>query len=159
MPCTPTPMRNGSDGGSMADRPSWDDWALAIADAVAARGDCIRSQVGAILLDRRKRLCGSGYNGTVPRDPGCLTDGWCPRGGFSCDQIPKGSDYGNCIAIHAEENLLIHARREDLEGGTVYITREPCYRCLPRVKAAGVSRVVWREETPSGAAELSWEVS
>jgi len=32
-------------------RPSWDDWALGIAHAVATRGDCTRSQVGALLMD------------------------------------------------------------------------------------------------------------
>lgn len=137
-------------------RPTVDEWALGIADAVSVLGDCTRSQVGAVLLDRRKRICGSGHNGSAPGEPGCLEDGWCPRGRLSYDQIPAGSDYGNCIAIHAEENLLIHARREDLEGGTVYVTRAPCYRCLPRLKAAGVFRVVWRTETGIDAKVLDW---
>ncbi|MFJ8930632.1 deoxycytidylate deaminase [Streptomyces sp. NPDC102364] len=134
-------------------RPSWDEWALGIADAVAPRGDCTRSRVGAVLLDRRRRVVMSGMNGTVPGEPGCLA-GACPRGQLSYAEVPAGSDYGNCIAIHAEENLLINARREDLEGGTVYVTRAPCYRCLPRLKAAGVARVVWRTEFGSEATDL-----
>ncbi|WP_234431758.1 deoxycytidylate deaminase [Streptomyces sp. NRRL S-241] len=129
-----------------SERPSWDEWALGIADAVALRGDCTRSQVGAVLLDRRGRLVMSGMNGVPSGERGCLT-GACPRGRTTYDEIPAGSDYGNCIAIHAEENLLIHARREDLDGGTVYVTRGPCYRCVPRLKAAGVCRVVWRTES------------
>ncbi|MFD7553006.1 deoxycytidylate deaminase [Streptomyces sp. NPDC059835] len=129
-----------------SERPPWDEWALGIADAVAPRGDCTRSRVGAVLLDRRRRVVMSGMNGTVPGERGCLA-GACPRGLTTYDEIPAGSDYGNCIAIHAEENLLIHARREDLDGGTVYVTRAPCYRCLPRLKAAGVARVVWRTES------------
>lgn len=128
-------------------RPRWDEWALAVADAVGARGDCSRSQVGAVLLDRNRRVCAAGYNGVPAGEPGCLADGWCPRGRLTYEQAPSGSGYGNCIAIHAEENLLIHARREDLQGGTVYVTRAPCNRCLPRLKAAGVWRVVWRTET------------
>jgi len=140
---------------TLSDRPSWDAWALGIADAVAARGDCTRSKVGAVLLDRKRRVCMSGYNGTVSGERGCLT-GFCPRGRLSYDQVPAGSDYGNCISIHAEENLLIHARREDLDGGTVYVTRAPCYRCLPRLKAAGVFRVVWRTETDYEAKVLDW---
>ncbi|MGW4446479.1 deoxycytidylate deaminase [Streptomyces sp. NPDC004682] len=139
----------------MTERPSWDAWALGIADAVAARGDCTRSQVGAVLLDRKRRVCMSGYNGTVQGEKGCL-DGFCPRGRLTYEQVPPGSDYGNCISIHAEENLLIHARREDLDGGTVYVTRAPCYRCLPRLKAAGVFRVVWRNETGYEARVLNW---
>lgn len=137
-------------------RKSVDEWALGIADAVAENGDCTRSQVGAVLLDRNKRLCGAGYNGSAPGEPGCLEDDWCPRGRTTYDQIPAGSDYGNCIAIHAEENLLIHSRREDLEGGTIYVTRAPCYRCLPRLKSAGVFRVVWRTETGWEAKVFDW---
>lgn len=117
----------------------------------------------------------SGYNGTVAGERGCL-EGLCPRGrhyalpsgGYdpnSCacgavwpchGAVAPGSDYGNCISIHAEENLLIHARREDLDGGTVYVTRAPCYRCLPRLQAAGVFRVVWRTETDYEAKVLDW---
>ncbi|MFB7782035.1 cytidine/deoxycytidylate deaminase family protein [Streptomyces vinaceus] len=138
-----------------SDRPTWDAWALGIAEAVAARGDCTRSRVGAVLLDRRRRVCASGYNGTVPGATGCLM-GFCPRGRLSYAQIPAGSDYGNCIAIHAEENLLIHARREDVEGGTVNITRAPCRRCLDRLKASGVFRVVWSTETDYAARVLDW---
>ncbi|MGW0087815.1 deoxycytidylate deaminase [Streptomyces sp. NPDC003328] len=140
---------------TLSNRPTWDDWALGIADAVATRGDCTRSKVGAVLLDRAHRVCASGYNGFVPGASGCL-EGFCPRGRLTYDQVPAGSDYGNCIAIHAEENLLIHARREDLDGGTVYITRAPCYRCLPRLQAAGVFRVVWRTETGWEAKVLDW---
>lgn len=139
-----------------SERPRWDEWALGVADAVAARGDCTRSQVGAVLLDRRRRLCAAGYNGTPPGEKSCLTDGWCPRGRLTYEQIPKGSDYGNCISIHAEENLLIHANREDLRGGTVYITRAPCERCLTRLRVAGVWRVVWRTETEWDAKVLDW---
>lgn len=137
------------------ERPSWDEWALGVADAIATRGDCTRNQVGAVLLDRRRRICAAGYNGAAPGEKGCL-EGACPRGKLTYDQVPAGSDYGNCISIHAEENLLIHARREDLDGGTVYITRSPCYRCLPRLKAAGVFRVVWFTETGYEAEVLDW---
>lgn len=137
-------------------RPPWDIWALGIADAVALRGDCTRSQVGAVLLDKKHRVVMTGYNGTVPGKVGCL-GGFCRRGRLTYDQIPAGSDYGNCISLHAEENLLIHSRREDLASGTVYVTRAPCYRCLPRLEAAGVHRVVWRTETGTEAKILGWD--
>ncbi|QUI30653.1 cell division protein DedD [Streptomyces alfalfae] len=138
----------------MSKRPDWQEWALGIADAVATRGECVRSKVGAVLLDRKRRVVMSGHNGTVAGKPSCL-DGHCPRGRTTYDQVPSGSDYGNCISLHAEENLLIHARREDLEGGTVFVTRAPCYRCMPRLEAAGVFRVVWRTETGTDAKILN----
>jgi dCMP deaminase len=106
-----------------------------------------------VLLDHRKHVVMTGYNGVPAGHRGCLADA-CPRGRASFAEIPSGSDYSNCIALHAEENLMIHARREDLDGGTVYVTREPCYRCLPRLEAAGVTRVVWRDGTEASSETL-----
>jgi dCMP deaminase len=43
-------------------RPDWDDYFLGIARAVAARGECVRSRVGAVLV-RDNRIVATGYNG------------------------------------------------------------------------------------------------
>lgn len=60
-------------------RPDWDTWALGIASAVAARGDCTRRQVGAVILGADHRIVACGYNGGRPGGPSCLA-GDCPRG-------------------------------------------------------------------------------
>lgn len=125
-------------------RPSWDEWALGIATAVSARGDCIRSQVGAIALSGDNLMVGMGYNGAPSGAPGCLTDGACPRA-FS--DVEPGSSYdtgpGVCIALHAEQNLIMHADWNDLKGATLYVTREPCGGCWKLIKGARFERVVW----------------
>lgn len=89
------------------------------------------------------RLRGSGINGVAPGEESCL-DGACPRGLLSFEEQPPGGSYGNCIAVHAENNLLINSAEQDLIGGTVYITRAPCDGCLRLLRIAHVSRVVWR---------------
>lgn len=63
----------------MEQRPSWDEYALAIAAAVSLRGDCTRRKVGAVLLDIDHRIAGAGYNGAEPGGRSCL-GGDCPRG-------------------------------------------------------------------------------
>lgn len=63
----------------MADRPGWDDYFLGIAEAVAARADCTRRQVGAVIVHDH-RIVATGYNGAAPGQPGCLSAGACPRG-------------------------------------------------------------------------------
>ncbi|QAY13561.1 deoxycytidylate deaminase [Mycobacterium phage Eurydice] len=132
-------------------RPTWDEYFLGIAGAVAERSDCERSKVGAVVVkDRRVR--GTGYNGAPAGRPGC---GSCPRRRSSVD---PGSGYdsgpGRCVAVHAEANALLHCDREDLVGATLYITREPCNGCLKLIEAAGVARVV----TPDSDFQLTrWE--
>jgi dCMP deaminase len=60
-------------------RPDWDGYFLGIASAVAARADCTRRQVGAVIV-KGNRIVSTGYNGAPSGLPGCLTDGRCPRG-------------------------------------------------------------------------------
>lgn len=63
----------------MPPRPDWDVYFLGLAEAVSYRGDCTRSRVGAVLV-QENRVVSTGYNGAPAGDPGCLTDGACPRG-------------------------------------------------------------------------------
>lgn len=129
-------------------RPSWDEYFLNIATAVAERSDCDRSKVGAVVVKGR-RIRGTGYNGSPAGMPGC---GSCPRRVASV--VPGETSYddgpGRCVAIHAEANALLYCDREDLVGATLYITREPCYGCEKLINASGVERVVTPERTPAG---------
>lgn len=60
-------------------RPDWHEYGLNLARAAAARGDCTRRQVGAVILDAQHRVVSVGYNGSYPGGPSCL-EGQCPRG-------------------------------------------------------------------------------
>lgn len=129
-------------------RPDWDEYFLRIADAVSQRADCTRSLVGAVLVDENHRIVSTGYNGAPSSVPGCLTDGACPRGRLSYDDLPPESDYGNCIALHAERNAILYANVDEREGTTLYITRRPCTDCHELILSVGVKWIIWR--TPDG---------
>ncbi len=124
-------------------RPTWDEWGLAIAAAVATRGDCSRRQVGAVVMDAQHRVLAVGYNGTAPGVDGCL-QGACPR---ARTDVAPGSSYdtgaGACIAAHAESNALLYADPVRRQGGTLYVSAEPCGGCERIVRASGVARVIW----------------
>jgi dCMP deaminase len=127
-------------------RPGWDAYFLGIAEAVSARGDCTRAQVGAVLVQRLAGLptgVGFGYNGPPPGLPGCLSAGACPRGRLTTAECPRNSDYSNCTADHAERNCVRLTPREHRQGATLYVTREPCPSCRTLIAAAQVGRVVW----------------
>ncbi len=138
---------------------------------MAARGDCTRRQVGAVLVDQGHRIISTGYNGTLPGNKGCLAGG-CPRGRhyksyqgngpdeaewycacnsrWPCpDSVEPGSSYdtgrGACISLHAEQNCLLYAFRS-VEGMTMYITDEPCGGCLKLLRGARLHSVI----TPTG---------
>lgn len=121
-------------------RPSWHEYFLQIALAVSTRAACTRSQVGAVLVKDR-RIVSSGYNGSPAGDTHC-TDGGCPRGLLSYEELPPGSDYASCIALHAEINCLAYAR-DEARGGTLYITRAPCDWCAKVIRAFGIAEVIY----------------
>lgn len=145
------PTRGGRDNtntGESMDRPSWDTYFIRVAQAVALRGDCRRSQVGAVLVeDRTHRILSTGYNGVEPNVPGCLS-GACPRGLLSYGEQPPGGNYDNCIGIHAEDNCIswwIDWFNYEDSQVSMFITREPCDGCLSLMREYRVRRVVWGE--------------
>ncbi|MFF8845482.1 deoxycytidylate deaminase [Streptomyces sp. NPDC015127] len=128
-------------------RPSWDDWALAIAEAVATRADCTRAQVGAVILSRTHRVLAVGYNGLPAGIPGCASASNCPRGQLSVEECARDTDYSNCAATHAERNAIEHADPYELAGATLYVTRKPCPACQTLIEASGIKTTVYREES------------
>lgn len=124
-----------------ASRPDWTEYFSQIAKVVATRGDCSRRQVGAVLVDPDNRLISTGYNGAPAGEPGCLTDGACPRAKAFGVRPGLGYEESACRAIHAENNAILYARR-DLRGCTVYVTDEPCQQCSVLLAAVGITRIV-----------------
>ena len=122
------------------ERITWDQYFAEIATVVAKRAACTRSHVGAVLV-KDNRILSTGYNGAPAGETHC-TDGGCPRGALSYDELPPGSDYYNCIALHAEINCLAYAPSE-ARGGTIYITRAPCSWCTKVLKAFGIQRIIY----------------
>jgi dCMP deaminase len=139
--------------GSLAlpgcERPGWDEYGLGLAQAASVRSDCIRRQVGAVILTNEHRLAGGGYNASPSGTPGCC-DGACPR---ARSDVPSGTgDYDNCTAIHAESNSIMFSSPTDRRDATIYITHVPCSGCRKLIQGSGIVRIV----TPEGSEQL-WE--
>lgn len=156
----------------MKQRPDFTAWALGVATAVSARGDCTRRQVGAVILDLDHRIAGAGYNGSYRGGPSCL-EGDCPRGRhreleigtlgvgvgvcacglpWPClEAVPAGSSYdtgpGACISVHAELNALLDvADKSRLVEASLYVTAEPCDGCLKILRATKIRDIWWWDQ-------------
>ena len=53
--------------------------------------------------------------------------------------------------IHAELNAILFAARKGIstEGATMYITCAPCENCVPMIKSAGITKVIYHEHYKS----------
>lgn len=85
---------------------------------------CGKRQYMCILTNGSNHIVGMGYNGGPSGKKHCK-DGGCPR---FVEDSPSGSNYDNCIAVHAEQNAFLHsdysAKPENL-----YVNGMPCFTC------------------------------
>ena len=130
------------------DRPGWDDYYIGIARAVAARSNCVRRQVGAVVVVERA-IISTGYNGTPVGVRNCA-DGGCPR---CLSNAGPGEGYDTCLCVHAEQNAIVLAARHGnaTNGGTLYTTLRPCFGCAKESIQAGIREVVYGEPFEYGA--------
>jgi len=120
-------------------RPTWDHYFMTLASLAARRSNCMRRQVGCVLV-REKRVISTGYNGT-PRNVTNCTEGGCPRCNGSS---AGGAGLSTCLCIHAEENALLEAGRERVGGGAVlYCNTCPCLTCSIKIVQVGITEVVF----------------
>lgn len=99
------------------DRIDKDNYYLDIAETVLERGTCLRRNFGAIIVNR-DQIISTGYVGAPRGRENCIDLGRCIR---ETMQIPRGERYELCRSVHAEANAIIHAARNDMIGGTMYL--------------------------------------
>ena len=124
-------------------RPDWDTYFLRIAQVVKTRANCSRRQVAALIV-RDRRIISTGYNGT-PRGVANCFEGGCPR---CAGDSPSGSNLGECICCHAEENAIVQAAYHGISvrGATLYCTNSPCLVCSKMIINAGIVEVVYEDD-------------
>ncbi|MGC2871756.1 deoxycytidylate deaminase [Ihubacter sp. rT4E-8] len=131
-------------------RLSWDEYFMEMAELTAKRSTCLRRHVGAVIV-KDKHIIATGYNGAPRGIRHCDEYGGCLRQKL---QIPSGQRHELCRALHAEQNAIIQAATlgQSIEGGTIYITHQPCVICAKMIINAGLSRIVVREGYPDDLA-------
>lgn len=106
----------------------WKQRFLDLAKSVAEWSKDPSTKVGAVAVGESKQILETGFNGP-------------PRGVQDLpERMERPAKY--IWTAHAEENLVAHAARKQLEGSTVYVTHLCCNACARMLINAGVARVV-----------------
>ncbi len=139
---------------------------LNIAKAVAQRSTCLRTKVGCVIVNHDE-IIATGYNGAPRGRKNCIDLGYCTKKKIFPD-IRHGG-YDACRSVHAEQNAIISARRQDMIGATLYLTLykpstgnyEPgansCQMCRKMIINSGIQKVVIRGETDEEYLEVDVE--
>ncbi|MBP5313324.1 MAG: cytidine/deoxycytidylate deaminase family protein [Eggerthellaceae bacterium] len=122
-------------------RPTWDEYFMAMAHHAASRTTCLRRAVGAVIV-KDHRVLATGYNG-VPTGIAHCSEVGCLREQLG---VPSGKNHELCRGLHAEQNAIIQAARYgvDISGGCIYITTQPCVVCAKMLINAGITEIVYQ---------------
>jgi dCMP deaminase len=144
----------GESAAPMRVRPSWDEYFLRFATQAATRSDCIRAQVGAVIVNNRRKVKGTGYNNSPVGVESCLSRGYCYR---IANNIESGTRYETCRSIHAEQNAIIQAGEDNCTGSTMYIFghKQVCVLCKRFILNAGIVRVLLQKDIHSEVLEIN----
>ena len=126
----------------------WDDYFFEIARAVSKRSNCLRAQVGAVVVGKDKKIKATGYNGVPSKVTSCLDLGYCYR---IKNNVPSGTRYETCRSIHAEQNAIIQAGQDRCMGSTMYIWGHNfiCILCKRFIVQAGIETVYLKKNENS----------
>ena len=128
---------------------------LDIAEAILARGTCLRRNYGAIIVNNDE-IVASGYTGAPRGRQNCIDLGHCTRQKLN---IPRGERYELCRSVHAEANAIISAARKDMIGATLFLVgrdmetgeldskAESCSMCKRMIINAGIEKVIVRNSS------------
>lgn len=127
---------------------NWDEYFLEIAKTVSSRSNCIRAQVGAVIVDKNNTIKSTGYNGTPSKVLSCSELGFCYR---QANNIPSGTRYETCRSIHAEQNAIIQAGMDKCKDATIYIWGHNfiCILCKRFIVQSGIKNIVLQKDENS----------
>jgi len=111
---------------------------MAIAQLSAKRSKDPNTQVGACIVNSKKRIIGIGYNGFPT---GCSDDElpWVRSGKFLETKYP--------YVCHAEMNAITNSsNKAELEGASIYVSLFPCNECAKLMVQVGIREVVYLDD-------------
>lgn len=122
---------------------------LSIAKAVAQRSTCLRRHYGCVIV-KNDEIIATGYNGAARNRPNCCDIyAECPRKNAE----HNSGNYGDCPAVHAEQNAMLSASRNEMIGASMYLFGEdaetgepltdcePCPICSRMISNAGIKEI------------------
>lgn len=126
---------------------------LDICETILERGTCLRRNFAAIIV-KHDEIMSTGYSGAPRGRKNCCDLGYCRREELN---VPRGTRYELCRSVHAEQNAIISARRQDMIGATLYLVGKeqasaefvqkasPCSLCKRFIINAGIEKVIIRD--------------
>ena len=112
----------------MPTKEQWNSHWIEVAKVTSKLSKDPKTQVGAVVVTPDNRQCSVGYNGFAA----------------GIEETPQKWERPEKYSwvIHAEENALLNSPFST-RGCTVYVTLQPCHKCIAKLRNAGIKRVIY----------------
>lgn len=120
---------------------NWDKYFMGVSILSAMRSKDPNTQVGACIVNNRKRIVGIGYNG-LPY-------------GCNDDEFPWGNEKDTFLnakypyVVHAEANAILNSTTE-LNNCVIYTSLFPCHECVKLIIQSGIKEIVYQSDKYEG---------
>ena len=126
---------------------------LDLTEMVSQRGTCLRRRYGAVIV-KNDEVVSTGYVGAPRGRVNCTDMGRCIREEL---KVPRGERYELCRSVHAEQNAIISASRNEMIGSSLFLVGidvktgdyvangNCCSMCKRMIINAGIAKVYIRD--------------
>jgi dCMP deaminase len=114
----------------------WDKYFMGVALLSSQRSKDPNTQVGACIVNNKKRIVGIGYNG-FPYG--------CDDEVFPWENDTSFLDSKYPYVVHAEPNAILNANTP-LDNCIMYVTLFPCHECSKLIIQSGIKEIIYLTE-------------
>lgn len=127
--------------------PAWDDYFMALCFMVATRSKDPSTQHGAVIVDSKHRIQGTGYNGA----PAQIAD----------TDIDWNRPQKYPFIVHAEQNAIdnCHGWPDILHDSTLYVTGPPCSECTKRMISKKIKKIIYGPQNSNMVNDEDWQIT
>lgn len=114
----------------------WNKRFLYLAEFISAWSHDPSTKVGAVVVDKDRRVVSTGYNGLA-------------RGVNDTKERLENREIKYKIILHAEENAIMFSK-QNLDGCSLYVSAmPPCSHCASLIIQSGIKKVyTWKQPIP-----------
>ena len=113
----------------------WEEYFMELAKLTAKRSKDPVTQVGAVIINKNKRVIGLGYNGFIDIPDNDKLFPWT-KNSNNYEEIKYS------YVIHAEANAILNST-SSIKDSTLYVTLFPCRECAKLIIQSGIKKIIY----------------
>lgn len=122
----------------------WLEYFMTIAETVSTMSKDPSRKIGAVIVDKNKRIISTGFNGFA-------------KGIADSEERLQDKEMKRMLMLHAEENAILHAK-QDLTDCSIFVYGyPPCVHCMSLIIQSGIKLVYYKNSSDLNVVSQFWK--